>query len=199
MEELNISAEVDIDKSRIPELSMNVVLKLLQRQCIKVNYQSPLPCPSYFVNHLFKGYAKNNVIYKTNMEKLMENLKIGKHGKNEIRTKVNISQPEDKLVRKRRQIVKRSPHLTSPHESKMSSVPNQKRHHDKTEANIYEKVCELLFYSIEKVEDMGVPLLYNVMYIEARLHLQLSLRFLVRFLVLPFNACKRVNLSRMFG
>ena len=128
MEELNISAEVDIDKSRFPELSMNIILKLLQRQCIKVNYKSPLPCPSYFVNHLFKEYAKNNVINKANMEKLMENLKIGKHRKNMSRTKANKFQSEkDKLARKKRQISKCSPRR------------NSQRH---SEVNIYQKVCE---------------------------------------------------------
>ena len=129
----------------IPQLSMSIVLKLLQRQCIKVNYENPLPCPSYFVNHLFKEYAKNNVIYKESMEELMENLKIGKHGKNESRTKVNISESEDKRARKKRQIIKRSTHHFRM--SKMSSLLKLKQQQDnshdfETGTNIYEKVCK---------------------------------------------------------
>jgi hypothetical protein len=95
---------------------------------------------------LFDEYAQNNVIYKANMEKLMENLKIGKHGKSENKTmKVNISQPADKLARKKREIVKRSPHHTSPHISKTSSPLTQKQQKSVygTEANVYEKVSEI--------------------------------------------------------
>jgi hypothetical protein len=102
---------------------MSIVSKLLQRQCIKINYESPLPCPSYFVNHLFKEYAQNNVISKANLQKLMKNLMIGKHGN---RTKVNVSQPEDKFARKKRRT------------ARCSSA-----HRHTSPASIYEKVCEI--------------------------------------------------------
>jgi hypothetical protein len=127
----------------IPQLSMSIISKLLQLQCIQVNYENPLPCPSYFVNHLFEEYAKNNVIYKENMEELMENLNIGRHGTNGSGTKANTSKPADKLARRKRQIVKRSSYR--PRNSKMSSLLRQKQQQDGSqvaEGSIYEKVCE---------------------------------------------------------
>ena len=127
----------------IPQLSMSIISKLLQLQCIKVNYENPLPCPSYFVNHLFEEYAKNNVIYKENMEELMENLNIGRQGTNGSGTKANTSEPADKLARRKRQIVKRSSYR--PRNSKMSSLLRQKQQQDGSqvaEGSIYEKVCE---------------------------------------------------------
>ncbi|CAB3993040.1 zinc transporter ZIP14-like isoform X3 [Paramuricea clavata] len=138
LQELNISVEADVDKGMIPQLSMSIISKLLQLQCIQVNYENRLPCPSYFVKHLFEEYAKNNVLYKENMEKLMENLKIGRQGTNESDTKANTSEPADKLARRKRQIVKRSSYRIS----KMSSLLRQKRQQDGSqvaEGSIYEK------------------------------------------------------------
>lgn len=131
-------------KAMIPELSMIIISKLLQRQCIEVRYQNPLPCPSYFVNHLFEEYAKNDVIYKENMQKLMENLKIGKHEENGDKVSTTTKAPDDKMARKKRQIAASS----APRLQRMSALLRQKQQQDgssdnSTETDIYEKVCSI--------------------------------------------------------
>ena len=139
-QELNISVEAEVNKGQIPELCMNLLSKLLQRRCIAVKYQNPLPCPSYFVGNLFKQYARNDVINKENMQELMENLKIGKQEKNESGSDSKTS--KDKLARKkRRAVAKQSLHQSLV--AKLSSSRKQKQQQDgKTDANIYEKVCK---------------------------------------------------------
>ena len=128
----------------IPKLSMMIILKLLQLQCIKVNYENPLPCPSYFMNHLFNEYAQNDVIDKENMKQLMENLNIGRQWKNESGTKVNISKPdEDKVARKKRHVVE-----NSSYRRRISNFLRQKQQQDgsrgyETQSDIYEKVYEI--------------------------------------------------------
>ena len=120
---------------------MIIVSKLLQSKCINVNYENPLPCSSYFVNSLFKEYAKNNSIDKKNMKKLMEVLKIGKQRKKEHDnkhdpTKVNTTESDDKLVRKRRDISKHSYSRISKRATELS----HHNHHNRT-VSIYKKVC----------------------------------------------------------
>jgi len=56
---------------------MIIISKLLQKQCIKVRYQTPLPCSSHFVNELFSEYAENDFISEEKMKELLEKLKIG--------------------------------------------------------------------------------------------------------------------------
>ena len=74
---MNISNKAEITKSRLSELSTIIISKLVARQCIKVEHQTPLPCPSYFVNDLFQKFSNNNFIDKARMKELLRQLKIG--------------------------------------------------------------------------------------------------------------------------
>ncbi|XP_028394557.1 zinc transporter ZIP14-like [Dendronephthya gigantea] len=152
LQELNISGEADIGKAMIPELSMIIISKLLQRQCIEVRYQNPLPCSSYFVNHLFEEYAKNDIINKENVQKLMKNLKIGKHEENSDKVSTTMKAPEDKLARRKRQIVESSPHRSRL--PRLASLPDAGSTDTAMDTNIYEKCysAEELF-SIYHVEE----------------------------------------------
>ena len=142
MQELNMSLDADIRKDMIPKLSMLIILKLLRKECIKVNYENPLPCPSYFMNQLFKEYAENNVIDKENMKQLMENLNIGRQLKNGSGTKVNISKTEDKLARKKREVLDRSSVRRSLYNFLRGKQQQDGSHGYEIQSDIYEKVCE---------------------------------------------------------
>lgn len=78
LNEMNISSEAEITKNKFPELSTIIISKLLNKHCIKVGYQNPLPCPSFFLNNMFKKYAQKKYINKTKIEKMLGKLKIGK-------------------------------------------------------------------------------------------------------------------------
>lgn len=76
--ELNTSKEGEITKGNLPESSTIIVSKLLNRHCINIKHQKPLPCPSFFAHNLFSKYAKNDFVDIERMEKLLKKLKIGK-------------------------------------------------------------------------------------------------------------------------
>lgn len=93
------------------------------------------------MNHLFNEYAQNNVIDKENMKQLMENLNIGRQWKNESGTKANISKPEDKLARKKRQVVEHSSYRRISNFLRQKQLQDGSRGYE-TQSHIYEKVCE---------------------------------------------------------
>ena len=129
LQELNLSSELEITKRSLPLISMVIVSKLLNKHCIKLEEESQLPCPSYFLKKLFMKYARNGTINKNQMNSLLENLKIGKD-----------RLPEEVAKRRRRDIF---PRTLSTH-----ALPFHVRHRvqlfrralSRTEEDLHEKV-----------------------------------------------------------
>ncbi|XP_046846729.1 metal cation symporter ZIP14-like [Xenia sp. Carnegie-2017] len=115
--DLNLPINGNIKKKMVPKLHMAIISKLLQKQCIKIKYENPLPCTSYFAINLFQEYAHNNVIYKESVQELMKNLKLGRQLKNENYLQEELS--ENKFARRKR---RRSSNLRKNQHGNFSNV-----------------------------------------------------------------------------
>lgn len=126
--DLNLPINGNIKKKMVPKLHMAIISKLLQKQCIKIKYENPLPCTSYFAINLFQEYAHNNVIYKESVQELMKNLKLGRQLKNENYLQEELS--ESKFARRKR---RRSSNLRKNQHGNFSNVYEKVSYNNYTE------------------------------------------------------------------
>lgn len=80
---MNLSTEANVDKSYLQNISLSIISRLIDKQCIAVRYDSRLPCSSHFVNTLFDEYATDGVISEKKLEELLKELKIGRKDEEE--------------------------------------------------------------------------------------------------------------------
>ena len=137
-----------MEKSLLPEMSMIIISKLLQKQCIKVRNQTPLPCSSHFVSELFSEYAENGVISEEKMKELLKKLKIG--AKNAATIESTNDHDHDHDHRRRRSLTVPSNLLQSQIHGKSYGLQRRHRretnnhsHNHDNEPNKYQKVLTI--------------------------------------------------------
>ena len=147
---MNISNDAVITNEQLPQLSTIIISLLLEKRCIKVHHETPLPCPSHFVNELFNKFSVNNVINKKNMKELLKHLMIGKH---ELIHKNKDSHNDN---RHRRHISKMMPSRPvtnmkiplEPHMQEMKYDHTRRSRRDNRVKNMYNKVWRCRSYTI---------------------------------------------------
>lgn len=140
---MNISNKAEITKSRLSELSTIIISKLVARQCIKVEHQTPLPCPSYFVNDLFQKFSNNNFIDKARMKELLRQLKIGNRESTGDKPGDNVDHNHDHHNRRRRSTGMSFQSLSDNGANMERQLRNKKRFRREAKRlvkNIYKKV-----------------------------------------------------------
>ena len=143
-------------------ISVSIISRLIQKQCIEVRYQSPLPCSSYFSNKLFHEYAENDVISKEKMEELLKKLKLGDEYDEEHHESPDNDDHDDHNHRRRRSLkIPVDPLQSQFQENKFRSQRRYRRetiHEHRNESTKYQKVLNLKFETAPLLE--GSFLLY---------------------------------------
>ena len=131
---------------------MSIVSKLIQKQCIEVRYQSPLPCSSYFGDELFREYAENDVISKEKMEELLKKLKLGDEHDEEHHESEHDEEHhdhDDHNHRRRRSLkIAVDPLQSQFQENELRSQRRYRRettHEHRNESTMYQKVLNLKY------------------------------------------------------